>query len=74
MMMNHILQQRGQTATSGMMAFIGHLWYAVVHHSEIVPVKRGLFFAHAQLLLDKLWAEEVAFECQVSCVKAKAPC
>lgn len=72
MMMNHTLQQKGQPATSGEMAFMAHLWYAPVHRSEIVPVERGLifffFFAHVKLLLDKLWAEEVWFECQVSCV------
>lgn len=44
MMMNHTLQQKGQPATSGEMAFMAHLWYAPVHHSKIVPVQRGLLF------------------------------
>lgn len=71
-MMNHILQQKGQTATSCMLAFIGHLRDASVHLGGTVPVQRGLSFLHMQnskrILLDKLWAEEVRFECQVSCV------
>lgn len=71
-MMNHILQQKGQTATSGMLVFIGRLWYATEHTVERFLSKGVSLFLHMQTpkesVLDKLWAEEVGFECQVSCV------
>lgn len=48
-MMNHILQLKGQSETSGMLGFIGHVWYAIVHLCGTVPVERGLFFAHSEV-------------------------
>lgn len=48
-------------------------WTAV----EQFLTKGVSFFAQAkpeESVLDKLWAEEVRFECQVSCVWAKASC
>lgn len=84
MMNNKHAAERGQTATSRTLAFMGHFWNAIenlrdISRSEGVSLLFFfplLFFLPMQnsqkIPLHKVWAEEVWFECQVSCVKAKA--